>query len=526
MTAVSTEPNHTVLAKIDKALAGHRPFGSTDYISQCFQTVYKRRLIKISDAMPVAGRIVELLDRVDPRIADRVLSDTCVRITIEHLRRAAVTGRSGGHRLAPQDMSESLLNATADYLAGGRGPSPLNLSRTPRLGDAAHHPWIWSDDRPHDDPFGAYFRWLLEAIYGGMPRTVSEREVEALRRGARLLEDLLPFSSHSVLGRTQTVSIIPAAGVWKKMQSSSQYLLGGTIFLSELILDRPWLVAELLYHESIHQKLYDFRHGHTLLNEDTVLDPDSLSASDVLIQSPWNYPDNEWDTHRVLAAFHVYVHVSTLCLAADERATDLEPIYGPRVGMTSTRDAIERARYLGEKLKEAPCWGELGSAGQFLVEWLTSILDGIDASPVPRGSYLHLLLNRYEKEAERVRGSGQLSEVSYQAQILANDEPVMILDLLEKMHREDIAGRLRSAIGELSTLDHNERFAQGRHLIMRALRECSPDGYSLPSPPSLGTDPNRVVARIIERSSRLLAVGQQINDLDGPSAHDLLIGRH
>jgi hypothetical protein len=107
------------------------------------------------------------------------------------------------------------------------------------------------------------------------------------------------------------------------MQSSSQYLLGGNIFLSELIFNKPWLVSELMYHESIHQKLYDFRRGHTVLKEDAALNPDSLAKSEVWVQSPWNYPDNRWDTHRVLAAFHVYLHVSLLSLRSEELSSDL-----------------------------------------------------------------------------------------------------------------------------------------------------------------------------------------------------------
>ena len=113
---------------------------------------------------------------------------------------------------------------------------------------------------------------------------------------------------------------------------------------------------------------------------------------------------NYWDTHRAVAAFHVYVHLGLLCTLAEERASELETVYGSlhsSLTMTESRKAFERAHYLGEQIKEF-CSGELGLAGKRLVDWLISVLDALDPSPPPQGSYIHLLLDRYQREARRI----------------------------------------------------------------------------------------------------------------------------
>src|SRR5262249_52940758 len=158
--------------------------------------------------------------------------------------------------------------------------------------------------------------------------------------------------------------------------SSSQFRLSGTFFLTRSRLSSPWWVAEHLFHEALHQQLYDFRHGHSLLV------PIYGEREGAKVCSLWNPPDstrsNFWDTDRVLAAFHVYVNLALFCTLAEQRTTELSDVYGPPDRMTGSRHAITRAHYLAEQLK-ATCWRELGLAGASLVDWLCSILDALDA---------------------------------------------------------------------------------------------------------------------------------------------------
>jgi hypothetical protein len=519
---VADIPSPATAAKLDGILASYRPFADGDYISAQFQQCYKRRLIKLSDAIPVAADIVDALDRADPYIADRVLGDTAIRAVIQQLRRLVVTGRESTYYGVPTDLCRELLEVTGHFLLDPRGPGPLSLSLEHRLGSERHHPWIWTDARSADDIFARTFRLLVRRHYDGELYTPNADEVEMLRQGASLLAELLPLSSRSILRHTHIVVTTPLTGPWKRMRSSSQYLLGGTIFLSSKLLDNPWAVAEHLYHESIHQRLYDLRHCHTVLAQDSSLDPDLNPPVSFDVQSLWNYPDNIWDTHRVLAAFHVYVHLALLCIVAEERAAELEDAYGTKDdSMTPSRAAVERAHYLGEKLRSS-CWQELGRAGQLLVQWLTSILDTLDSSPPPEGSYVHLLLNRYLREAERVRKSKGGPEVSHQARLLADDEATITIKLLDEMNEKRAAERLRTELEAFARQEPNVRFAEVRHVIASTLRGCCPDGYSLRRSDSIEFDPNKIVTSMVERSSRLLVAAQQIDELDGLRVQDAL----
>jgi hypothetical protein len=216
----------------------------------------------------------------------------------------------------------------------------------------------------------------------------------------------------------------------------------------------------------------------------------------------------------------VYVHVSLLSLRSEASGSDLEPIVGPRTGQTPVRAALDRARYLGEKLAEPQCWDELDAAGQKLVEWLTAVLNVLDEDPPPRGAVLHLLLNRYEREAQRVLRREAMSETSYLANLLAKDEHRIVLNLLSELHRDSTSRSLRDALDHLQTDDPRQFFAAGRRCIVEALSECG-DRHNLPCTDSV--DAGSVVARMIERSSRLLALGQELESLPGPEFSDVLL---
>src|SRR5262249_2270341 len=146
------------------------------------------------------------------------------------------------------------------------------------------------------------------------------------------------------------------------------------------------------------------------------------------VVSLWNTPgldaSNCWNTHRAVAAFHVYVHLALFCTLAEQRAPEFESVYGrldAPPAMTNSRRAFERARYLGENLRSS-CWPELGLAGRRLVEWLGSILDALDPSPPPFGSYLHLILDRYLMEAAKVQQKPPSGNLARQLAVLIRAE--------------------------------------------------------------------------------------------------------
>jgi hypothetical protein len=170
----------------------------------------------------------------------------------------------------------------------------------------------------------------------------------------------------------------------------------------------------------LHQKLYDFRHGHSLF------EPRDRLPEVRRICSPWNSyggKSNEWDTFRAFAAFHVYVHLALLSAIAEQRPSEpveeREGTNSAPANMISSRKAIERARYLGPSL-ETTCWAELGVAGKRFHEWLTSVLDVLDPPPPRKGAYIHLILDLYRNEAKMVRSADGLDPLELSA-ILADE---------------------------------------------------------------------------------------------------------
>jgi hypothetical protein len=324
--------------------------------------------------------------------------------------------------------------------------------------DAEHyHTRIWADGWT-PTVFAETLRSLVVSNYGAAPlSTPSTEELTMLRRGDRLLKELLPRSSHSALSHTHLLAVFTSSGPWKSTASSSSFGLGGIIFLRRDLLRNPWWIAEHLFHEALHQKLYDFRYGYTLLQEDELTEQYDPAASRVGIRVPWNSPGltdaNYWDTHRAVAAFHVYVQLSLLCAIAEDRASELEGTYGPVVGvgprMTRATVALDRAHYLSEKIRET-CWPELGKAGQLLVDWLTSILWALDPSAPPEAAQMHLLFNRYLKEATSIAGNRPPLIPASELTALTQDEIQRTRDVLSALEANKEVRQFESTLRQLT----------------------------------------------------------------------------
>jgi len=150
----------------------------------------------------------------------------------------------------------------------------------------------------------------------------------------------------------------------------------------------------------------------------------------------------------------------------------------------------------------------LGLAGQQLVEWFSSVLDGLDASPPPPQSHLNLLLDRYRREAtevERLLGRGdylpallsQLGELS-DKEVARTRDVLSIVDSLG-LHRfeESLAqtqGRQVSAGAEFQSI---------RARIARALIGASPSGFGWK--PEMDT-PDEIVREMVDSSSEILRI--------------------
>jgi hypothetical protein len=489
--------NEFVLDSLDAVLSEH-PFGDSKYIQQQLHICYRRRLHKISSRLPVAGQLLDTLGLADAYTQYRVIGDTVVRCAVQQAFKQIETGTPYG---LPLEQCEEVFRATIHHLEDGKC-GPLGCGLSDRLGPEPYHGWIWSDERP-DDVFVRAFRHVVEWNYGETPLcTLDSDELAMLAKGARLLNELLPLSSSSALSHAHLIAVFPSVGAWARRGSSSQFRLSGTFFLSRTGLSSPWWVAEHLYHEALHQQLYDFRQGHSLYI------PTYGEQEGPKVCSLWNLPDsdksNYWDTDRVFAAYHVYVHLALLCALAEQRAPQLTDAYGPPDRIATSRVAFERAHYLGEQLREV-CWDQLGLAGRQAVDWFSSILDVINPSPPPEGSTVHLLIDRYRKEAAEIQyllnKDERRSDLSRQLAILAQEEARIARTVLVADNAGADLGRFDDAVAKLSEEDQKTDFARVRRLIADTILHASQDGYGWkPGPGS----PDEILKRMIENSSETL----------------------
>jgi hypothetical protein len=485
------------LEMLDTILAQHRAFGNADYIHEQLHHSYERRLAGLSKHLPVAVEVLDALCRTTTYNRYRVIGDTIVRCAIDNARWQLETGTRHG---LPLSECEEVLHAIVDRLHHGGFGKPLEF------GAISYHGRVWRDEHSEGDVFTRAFRHVVQGACSVL-YTPTTDDLEMFKKGALLLSDLLPVVSCSALSHVHLIAFFPEVGCWKGASSMSQFALGGTIFLNKEYLRDPWWVAEQLLHESLHQKLYDFRHGHSLL------EPNFSRPDAPRVCSLWNVAgsnkSNLWDIHRALAAFHVYVHLALLSTIAEQRAPELEKKYGPRRAIIESRRAMDRAHYLCEKIRES-CWLELGLAGQRLVEWLGSVLNALDPSPPPTGSYIHLLLDRYQREANRAAevvrrdsdsANGGAIALRQELNSIIKAEIRSVRCVLYSMKAEAELARFDSAVAMYSNEELGNNISQVRALVSKTILGASSNGYGFRCSSAESDDLDEFVRQMVESSS-------------------------
>lgn len=465
---------------VEHVMATQKPFGDDFYILDQLQHALCLRLDQIAPQVPAAGELLAAVAHSGERSLHRLFAEPTLRTAIVHAHeqvvsdvRYGLTENDRGHRLTD---CAAMFHAAAEYVRGGGVDTPLQDGSLAPVGPEPHLGWLWQDEHPND-MFGAAFRKVIMEQYHALPYTPGPIALETLTAGCRLLHELLPTLAPSALRHAQIIAITPSVGRLANVASSSHFFIGGVIFISDKLFS-PWWVAEHLLHESLHQKLYDFRHGHSLMQLDDVID------NETPVPSLWNASRltgaNRWRTERVFAAFHVYVHLALLATVAEQRAPELESRYGPIADVLDSRSVRARARYLGLQLRTA--FGQnLGAAGHAMVDWLHSLLDILDPTPPPSDATLHLRLELYRRETDQIER--RLAAAPHR------DEAG-----LAELAREDIAGTrdILTDLGAHTPLEPLDTFTAGlteselaqsypaiRRIINDSLIDATVDGYRL-----------------------------------------------
>jgi predicted O-methyltransferase YrrM len=463
---------------VQKAMASAKPFGDDRFILDQMRDRVIERLEQLTPDLPAAGELLDAVTRSPTGDHRRLLCETTLRSAIWHAHKHLALGAPRGPRLLRLTDCAAILRTAARYVEQGGTDTPLQDGSLVPLGHKAHHGWIWRDEHP-DDIYGRALRELVIERYRVAPSTPDANTIETIQAGARLLEDLLPSLAPSALHHAHIVACVPTSKLF--IGSGSRSDLAGMFFLRER-LGSPWWVAEHLLHESIHLKLYDLVAGQTLGPADG-----GTSSGPVVI--PWRPSrlsgGNRFDARRVLAAFHVYVHLALLATVAESRAPQLEATYGPLAGMVDSHRALARARYLGHQLRVQPlCWDDLGPIRRGLADWLHSLLDILDPDPPPDGSAVHLHLDLYHKETDELeqalsQPTEHLGARKEELSALARRDVASARAILRDLAAHRQLANLDMAVARFPDAELADGYPEIRRVVKTCLLGASVDGHRM-----------------------------------------------
>ncbi|RKI05325.1 hypothetical protein D7Y04_10875 [Corallococcus sp. AB038B] len=432
------------------------PFGDWRYINDRSVTFYTRRLEMLVRHLPELEPLLAAWKAASPEDRYPVLGDTVLRATLN----AALGGMETGVKDLPLERYRAVFEGARRLLAEGRRESPTEngASRRLPLGEAAHHPWVWCDER-EEDVWAQGFRELFDhEKSSSVLRTPDEATMGVLRGAVALLEDVLPRVTRSVLDHAYVVGVTDVVNrqAWDNpnrrfsYDSFTTFTIPGALFLSMGMLRNPYKAAESLLHESLHLKLHDIEHTHAILKRGY------NAGRSPVIRSLWNrsHPDatNEWPACRSLAAMHVYLHLALYAERLAREPERIQAVHGPLNGyepVPQRRRALERAHYLGGMLRR-DCWEELGIGGQRMVDWMMGLLNELGAGALPQDGNAHLFLDLYEREAKEF--NVLLASLRALPEAVAEERGQGLRQKVSEMLRGElgVAVRIAASVGDAS----------------------------------------------------------------------------
>ncbi|MEV4372991.1 hypothetical protein AB0J71_38405 [Nonomuraea sp. NPDC049637] len=518
---------------MEEILAGDRPFGDCDYIRQRVRLHYRHRLLLLKEHSKGAHLLLAAQRDASDDRHHQVLGDPAVRVATDTWLSAVL----GGRELPwPEEELDAVLEtAAAQSPRAAVPPLAEGAADLVRLHETGR-PWVWSEPRVEVDPLGEFFRRVFSASFHGLTLTSPEGRVrETLLRGAELLHELCPVLARSALSHVHLVAVAgrespgsASPGITSPGSTSPGFAslthprIPGVIFLSAAVLGDPWQAAEYLLHEAMHVKFTDLEHTHSLLEEGYD------AAESPLIRPHWNrarpQADAGWPVDRALTVSHVYTTLALFHSTVAARHAELADRYGPITGADPARQArrsFDRAQYLLHRLGHHT--DQLGSGGRLFLRWLGGINEAFDPSPAPAGTYAHLVLDLYEREADTIRRalsrpdaghadedadedaaalrSAARQEISGCLAVLAaTGEPS---DQQDELQGQDRALAERESSGA-SFRDSAEAFLRTRDLVLRALGPVPPAAFLRPVPDRSEETVTEKVRAMVEESGRRL----------------------
>ncbi len=272
--------------------------------------------------------------------------------------------------LAPPDDLEQVLALSVGYLSADETRMPTQIEEGGGL-VAGPAPGIWV--LAFADAPGPLSGRLTQACangfitgYGrtgeltpGTPAMAQQAD-----QAVTVLTTLLPKLGAGLLRHLSAVGMVTAEDTGTMLLSAAGGIeLPGTIVVRPDQLASPWDAAGRLLHEALHLKLFDICACVPLYA--------SLNAR---VDVPWRA--GKWEMRRVLAAFHVYAHMTLYHAAVAARSPAMSVQFGSppaNPGVSTARshgyaEPQQRLRYLGEQLL-GPLASDLTPAGRRFIAW-------------------------------------------------------------------------------------------------------------------------------------------------------------
>ncbi|WP_030861228.1 aKG-HExxH-type peptide beta-hydroxylase [Streptomyces sp. NRRL F-2747] len=363
-------------AEMDRILGTDPRFGSADAIAA-------RNTARFRVGLRLLGRH-HVSHAAEFRRIERLPDDALRRVLYDPVLRNAFERDLNLLTVRPEDPSTlALMLRQSPVSEAGFGPCEalmdVHHEPWPDLGPA----WTWTSTLPEEaHPLLTALGRRRDDVFAEMGadrRVVPDAEtLAALTRGARLLAELLP---HSGAGALRHVALVGFAEGEEEDGSVHSFACGdrlpSALFLSPQALRDPWKVAELLFHEALHLKMFDIMRTGALVG-----DIGRMTGT-----PPWRVVD--WNLRRVYSSLHVYGHMVLFFAAAASAPADLrrrygEPLAPDSVGMVTPGSAAsadgtyttseDRTRYLAHQALEAHA-DALTPDGRALVTWMLEALE-------------------------------------------------------------------------------------------------------------------------------------------------------